>query len=148
MKRIIMLVEDNPDDITLAKRVFRKCNLTDNVVVTRDGVEALEYLLKKDEDDDDRSISDLPAVILMDLKMPRMDGIETLKVLRSSRKTAFIPVVMLTSSDEERDIRQCYQCGANSYIRKPIDFDRFSEVMQLLSVYWLTINELPGEKGI
>lgn len=72
-----MLVEDNPDDITLAKRVFRKCNLTDNVVVTRDGVEALEYLLKKDEDDGDRSTSDLPAVILMDLKMPRMDGIET-----------------------------------------------------------------------
>jgi len=77
-----------------------------------------------------------------------MDGIETLKVLRSNCKTAFIPVVMLTSSDEEWDIRQCYRCGANSYIRKPIDFNRFTEVMQLLSTYWLTINELPGEKGI
>lgn len=148
MKRLIMLVEDNPDDITLAKRVFGKCNLTDNVVVTRDGVEALNYLLEKSEETDDREPSNIPAVIFMDLKMPRMDGIETLKVLRSNRKTAFIPIVMLTSSDEEQDIQQCYQYGANSYIRKPIDFNRFSEVMQLLSTYWLTINELPGEKGI
>lgn len=148
MKRLIMLVEDNPDDITLAKRVFRKCNLTDNVVVTWDGVEALNYLLEKSEEMDDREPSNIPAVIFMDLKMPRMDGIETLKVLRSNRKTAFIPIVMLTSSDEEQDIQQCYQCGANSYIRKPIDFNRFSEVIQLLSTYWLTINELPGEKGI
>ena len=147
MERTIMLVEDNPDDIALAKRAFKKCNLADHAVVANDGVEALEYLLGRDENNCEEQ-KELPAVILMDLKMPRMDGIETLKKLRDNSRTAHLPVVILTSSDEDQDIQQCYQLGANSYLRKPVDFNRFVEVMQLLGIYWLTLNELPGGMGV
>lgn len=142
MERMIMLVEDNPDDIALAKRAFKKCNLANIAVVAHDGVEALDYLLDQD-DSVGKNMRALPAVILMDLKMPRMDGIETLKQLRSHSKTAYLPVVILTSSDEEQDIQRSYQLGANSYIRKPVDFNRFVEVVQLLGIYWLTVNEPP-----
>lgn len=147
MERTIMLVEDNPDDIVLAKRALKKCNLADNAVVANDGVEALEFLLGRGENNCEEETK-LPAVILMDLKMPRMDGIETLKKLRDNSRTAHLPVVILTSSDEDRDIQQCYQLGANSYLRKPVDFNKFVEVMQLLGIYWLTLNELPGGMGV
>ena len=142
-----MLVEDNPDDVVLTKRALKKCNLTNSVVVAHDGVEALDYLLGKDEDSG-RNKTVLLAVVLMDLKMPRMGGIETLKRLRNNSRTANLPVVILTSSDEEQDIQQSYQYGANSYIRKPVDFNRFVEVMQHLGLYWLTINESPSRMGI
>jgi two-component system response regulator len=144
MERMMMVVEDNSDDIVLIQRAFKKCCLGNKMVVARDGIEALEYLFEKHEDSDQQKDA-LPAVVLMDVKMPRMDGLETLKHIRSHSRTAYLPVVMLTSSDEERDKIQSYKLGANSYIRKPVNFDQFLAVMRQLGLYWLTINELPEQ---
>lgn len=143
-EKTIMLVEDNPDDVILTQRAFKKCRIAGRIVVAHDGIEALDYLLAKNKETG-RYQSMLPAVILLDIKMPHMNGIETLKQIRSHSRTAYLPVVVLTSSDEEEDKLQSYQMGANSYIRKPIDFDRFLEISHYLGLYWLSINELPEQ---
>ncbi len=129
----ILLVEDNPDDVVLTKRAFMKANILNEVVVARDGVEALEYL------HGEKRI--IPVLILLDLKLPKMGGLEVLKRLRADAGTRLLPVVILTSSREESDIVNGYSLGANSYIRKPVDFNQFADAMQKLGLYWLALNE-------
>lgn len=131
--RIVLLVEDNADDEALTLRALRKHNIT-NVVVKRDGAEALDYLLGDDA---------LPAVVLLDLKLPKVDGLEVLRRLRADARTRILPVVILTSSKEESDLLEGYGRGANSYIRKPVDFVAFMEAVRQLGVYWLVLNEPP-----
>jgi len=141
----ILLVEDNPDDVELAKRAFQKNNINNNIVVTRDGAETLDYLYGKGKYKD-RDISDIPRLILLDLKMPRVHGLEVLKQVRDNEITRYIPVVILTSSQDKKDIIMGYELGANSYIVKPIDFVKFSEVVQQIALYWLKLNEQPSFK--
>ena len=142
MKDIIYLVEDNEDDIELTMRAFKEANIANKVIIARDGAEALEYLLGDGSED-----RDVPAVILLDLKLPKVDGLEVLQRLRSDERTRLIPVVILTSSIEERDMINGYKLGANSYIRKPVDFIRFSEAVKQLGLYWLVLNESPPDGG-
>ena len=132
----ILLVEDNPDDESLALRAFRKTNLAHIVEVARDGEEAIEYLF-----DDD--LTRLPDLVLLDIKLPKLDGLEVLARIRKNEKTRLIPVVLLTSSDEEHDLTEGYRLGANSYVRKPVDFIEFIEVFQHLTTYWLRFNASP-----
>jgi CheY-like chemotaxis protein len=134
-RKLILLVDDNPDDIDLTLRAFRKTDLPCEFVVARDGVEALAYLQGS------HSSMDLPQFVLLDLKLPRMDGLEVLRQVREDPRTRLVPVVMLTSSTEPDDITRCYVGGANSYIKKPVDFNEFIETIQRLGVYWLMINE-------
>ena len=142
MRGIIYLVEDNEDDIELTMRAFKEANIANKVIIARDGAEALEYLLGDGSED-----RDVPAVILLDLKLPKVDGLEVLQRLRSDERTRLIPVVILTSSTEERDMINGYKLGANSYIRKPVDFIQFSEAVKQLGLYWLVLNESPPEGG-
>ncbi len=142
----ILLIEDNPDDIMLAQRALKKCGFENNVVVTHNGIEALDYLFNTSKDTNEEKAL-LPMVVLLDLKMPKMDGIETLKQIRNNSKTAHIPVVILTSSDEEQDIALGYKYGANSYILKPVDFNKFLDIVSQLGLYWLTINKTPPNMG-
>ncbi|QQS37464.1 MAG: response regulator [Ignavibacteriales bacterium] len=144
-KRIILLVEDNPDDIVLTKRALAKNNIKNELVVAGDGVEALDYLFAKNKYEN-RDMYELPTVVLLDLKLPKMDGLETLKRIRSNESTRLLPVVILTSSKEEQDILSSYGLGANSYIRKPVDFNKFVEAVQNLGLYWLLLNENPPVK--
>ncbi|MBI5114907.1 response regulator [Candidatus Poribacteria bacterium] len=136
---VIMLVEDNPDDEALTLRAFRRNNILNEVVVARDGVEALNYLLSDEAGRDAR----MPKVVLLDLKLPRIDGLEVLRRIRSDERTKLLPVVILTSSKEERDIAASYDLGANSYIRKPVVSAEFSEAVRQLGSYWLQLNEPP-----
>jgi two-component system, response regulator len=138
----ILLVEDNPDDVTLTLRAIKKSRILNEVVVAQDGVEALDYLLGKGNFEG-RDISVLPQVVLLDLKMPRMDGLEVLQRIRENERTRFLPVVILTTSSEDRDRIESYKLGANSYVRKPVDFNQFAESVQQLGLYWLVINEAP-----
>jgi len=138
----ILLVEDNPDDVALTMRAFKRNHILNEVVVARDGVEALDFLFGTGAHHG-RDTSVLPSVMLLDLKLPRLDGREVLKRLRSDPRTRLVRVVVLTSSKEEQDILQCYQLGANSYIRKPVDFDSFMTAMGQLGLYWLLLNETP-----
>jgi two-component system, response regulator len=142
----VLLVDDNPDDIALMLRVFRRAGVLgrDEVVVVRDGVQALDFVFASGEHAG-RDAGLLPKVIVLDLKMPRVDGIEVLRRVRAEARTSFVPVVILTSSDEERDLRQCYQLGANSYIRKPEASTQFSDAVAALGRYWFGLNRLPGE---
>jgi CheY-like chemotaxis protein len=141
-QRIILLVEDNPDDVELTLLSFKKHNIHNEVVVTRDGAEALDYLFTTGAyADRDRSI--MPAVILLDLKLPKIDGMEVLQRLRADERTKLLPVVILTSSKEEQDILNGYKLGANSYVRKPVDFNQFSDAVKQLGLYWLLLNEPP-----
>jgi two-component system, response regulator len=133
--RVILLVEDNPDDVALTLRAFRRNHILNRVVVARDGVEALEYLHAPD--------AAPPAVMLLDLKLPRADGLEVLRRIRSDERTRLLRVVVLTSSLEEQDLVQSYSLGANSYIRKPVDFDNFLTAVGQLGMYWLLLNEAP-----
>lgn len=133
---VILLVEDNEDDVALTRRAFKKNHITNELVVMRDGVEALDYLFAREP-------AEMPAVILLDLKLPRVDGIEVLRRLRADPRTALLRVVVLTSSKEEQDVFQCYSLGANSYIRKPVDFDQFVHAVGQLGLYWLLLNEPP-----
>ncbi len=141
-KRLIMLVEDNPDDVDLTLRAFKKGNILNEVVVARDGVEALDYLFGTGAHAG-RDTSTMPAVIMLDLKLPKIDGFEVLRRLRADERTKFLPVVVLTSSEEEQDLMNGYALGANSYIRKPVDFVQFIEAVRQLGLYWLILNELP-----
>jgi len=139
--RIILLVEDNPDDEELTIRALRKSNLVNEIVVARDGQEALDYLLG--EGAYGAAPPELPQVVLLDLKLPKVDGHEVLKRLRAAGRARLIPVVILTSSKEESDLASSYANGANSYLRKPVDFRRFQEAVTQLGLYWLVLNEAP-----
>ena len=141
-ERTILLVEDNPNDEALTLRALRKNNIHDRVVVARDGAEALDYLFATGAYQD-RNPSDVPRVVLLDLKLPKIDGLEVLRRMRANARTKLLPVVILTSSNEERDLLAGYGSGANSYIRKPVDFTEFSETVRHLGRYWLQINEIP-----
>ncbi|MEI6519533.1 MAG: response regulator [bacterium] len=142
-KRTVLLVDDNVDDITLALRALRKAGITNQVHVAHDGVEALDYLFNIESEDNQQTQMAWPAVILLDLKMPRLNGLEVLKRVRQDKRTSLIPVVMLSTSDVEQDIINSYTLGANSYIRKSVNISTFTESMRLFGSYWLDINELP-----
>jgi two-component system, response regulator len=140
---IILLVEDNADDEALTMRAFKKSNLKNEVVVVRDGVEALDYLFGTG-DFEGRDLSVMPHLILLDLKLPKIDGLEVLRRLRADPRTKLLPVVILTSSKEQEDLINGYSLGANSYVRKPIDFNEFMSAIQQLGLYWMVLNEFPG----
>jgi CheY-like chemotaxis protein len=142
IERNILLIEDNPDDELLTLMAFRDNNILNEIVVARDGEEALDLLFVTGKFKD-REVKRLPQLILLDLKLPKVDGLEVLQKIRSTEKTRFLPVVVLTSSGEETDIIRSYQLGANSYIRKPVDFEQFSQAIKQLGIYWLVLNELP-----
>jgi two-component system, response regulator len=137
---IILLVEDNPDDEALTVRAFKKSNIANTVIVVRDGVEALEWLFLSGEHAT-RDPSLEPTVILLDLKLPRLDGLEVLRRIRADARTALMPVVVMTSSKEEEDVAKSYELGANGYVRKPVEFDRFAEAVKSIGLYWLVVNE-------
>lgn len=145
MSKRILLVEDNPDDAELTLRALKKNNIMNEVVVARDGVEALDYLLGIGTHAG-RDVDDTPTVVLLDLKLPKVDGLEVLKRMRADSRTKLIPVVILTSSREERDVINGYKLGANSYVRKPVDFNQFMEAAKQLGLYWLILNE-PVPRG-
>jgi two-component system response regulator len=140
--KIILLVEDNPDDEALTLRALEKNNIMNKVVVAHDGVEALDYLFGEGSYAG-RDSGVMPEVILLDLKLPKIDGLEVLRRIRADRRTKLLPVVILTSSKEERDMIEGYSRGANSYIRKPVDFVQFGEAVQQLGLYWLVLNVAP-----
>jgi len=140
--KTILLVEDNPDDEALTLRALRKHKIVNEIVVTRDGVEALDYLSGTGKHAG-RPVMDLPAVVLLDLNLPKVDGFEVLRRIRANPRTKLLPVVILTSSKEERDMVNGYGLGANSYVRKPVDFEQFSHAVEQLKLYWLLLNEPP-----
>jgi len=144
--KTILLVEDNPDDVRLTERAFVQNKITNDLVVANDGVAALDFLHKACESNPGGN-GLLPAVILLDLKLPRMDGLELLRRIRSDDRLRCLPVVVLTSSTEDRDILESYHLGANSYIRKPVDFEQFNEAVRQLGLYWLLLNEPPPKPG-
>ena len=141
-KKIILLIEDNPDDVELTMRALKKNNIQNEVVVARDGIEALDYLFGEGKYAG-RNTTLLPQVILLDLKLPKLGGLEVLERLRTDPRTKLLPVVILTSSKEEQDLLSGYSRGANSYIRKPVDFNQFTEAVRQLGLYWLLLNEAP-----
>lgn len=136
----ILLVEDNADDEVLTLRAFAKNNIRNEVVVARDGAEALDYLFARNAYEG-RNIEDLPQVVLLDLNLPKVDGLDVLRQIRADKRTEVLPVVILTSSREEQDMVEGYRLGANSYVRKPVDFDEFLEAARQLGLYWLLLNE-------
>lgn len=140
--KIILLVEDNPDDVKLTMRALKKNNILNEVVLASDGVEALDYLFGTGKFSQ-RDTSIPPQLILLDLKMPKVDGLEVLQRIRADERTKLLPVVILTTSSEDKDRIESYNLGANSYIRKPVDFNQFSEAVQQLGLYWLVLNEGP-----
>jgi two-component system response regulator len=140
--KVILLVEDNPDDVKLTRRALKQNNISNDLVVMNDGVEALEFL-ERAAVEATAGTGCLPAVTLLDLKLPRMDGHELLKRIRANPVLRRLPVVVLTSSKEEQDIIRSYDHGANSYIRKPVDFEQFTEAVRQLGLYWLLLNEAP-----
>jgi len=140
--RFILLVEDNPDDEALTIRAFKKSKLVNEIVVARDGAEALDYLFGRGAHAG-RDVSVLPAVVLLDLRLPKIDGLEVLRRIRADEHAKLIPVVILTSSKEEQDLINGYLHGANSYIRKPVDFDKFTDAIRQLGLYWLVLSEVP-----
>lgn len=141
-RHFIFLVEDNADDEALTLRALKKNNISNQVVVARDGAEALDFLFAKGKYAD-RDMAIQPQVMLLDLNLPKIDGLNVLKKLRSDERTKLIPVVILTSSKEDQDIIEGYSLGANSYVRKPVDFNAFSEAIRQLGLYWLILNEVP-----
>jgi DNA-binding response OmpR family regulator len=136
----ILLVEDNPDDVELTIRAFKQNNILNKVIVAKDGVEALDYLLGEGMYAG-RDLKDMPIVILLDLKLPKISGMEVLTTIRQNELTKFLPVVILTSSTQEIDLVNVYKLGANSYVRKPVDFKEFVEAIKALGLYWLIWNE-------
>lgn len=143
--KVILLVEDNPDDELLTLKALKKHNIANDVVVARDGVEALDYLFGTGVYEG-RDTSIMPEVMLLDLKLPKISGLEVLKIIRNDDRTKVVPVVVLTSSIEERDLLESYHLGANSYVRKPVDFTEFAEAVKQLGLYWMVLNQLPNNK--
>ncbi len=141
-RKVILLVEDNPDDVDLTLRAFRKNNISNEIVVARDGVQAIEYLSSTGMYSGNTA-DDLPQLVLLDLHLPKVSGLEVLRAIRADPRIRLMPVVVLTSSSEEPDIISSYQLGANSYIRKPVDFDQFLEAARQLGLYWLVLNQSP-----
>ena len=141
-EKMILLVEDNPDDEALTLRALRKHNIGNKVFVVRDGAEALDFLFCTGAYAD-RDPNDMPQVTLLDLKLPKVDGLEVLRRLRADDRTRTLPIVILTSSNEERDLIEGYKNGANSYVRKPVDFNEFLEAVRQLGLYWLVLNQAP-----
>ncbi|MCD4692867.1 MAG: response regulator [Calditrichales bacterium] len=137
----LLLVEDNPDDVELTLRVFKKHHVVNKIIVAKDGEEALDVIFQHGKENKTQRRPDL---ILLDLKLPKVDGLEVLRQVKSNSKTKHIPVVVLTSSKEEKDIVESYRLGVNSYIRKPVNFENFSEIVKQLSLYWLLLNEQPS----
>ncbi len=144
--RKILLVEDNPDDVELTMRAFKKNAILNDIVVVRDGAEALDYFFGP-KGCASRGHPNLPAVVLLDLKLPKVDGIEVLRRIRAHEHTKLVPVVILTSSKDQKDVLNGYNLGCNSYVRKPVDFNQFIEAARQLGLYWLMLNELPAESG-
>ena len=140
--KMILLVEDNPDDEALTLRALKKSNIANKIVVVRDGAEALDYLFGTGAFAD-RDPLELPQVTLLDLKLPKVDGLEVLRRLRADPRTRMLPVVILTSSKEEQDLISAYSIGVNSYVRKPVDFNQFVDAIGQLGLYWLVLNEPP-----
>ena len=138
----ILLVEDNPDDEVLTVRELQKQHIVNEIITMRDGVEALEYLFGTGQYAW-RDVRDFPTVVLLDLKLPKVDGLEVLRRIRADERTKHIPVVVLTSSDDQRDVVESYRLGANSYVRKPVNFDQFQEAVRHMQFYWLRLNEPP-----
>jgi len=141
-QKFILLVEDNPDDEALTLRALNKNKLANGVVVARDGAEAVDFLFGTGAHAG-RDVNDLPQIVLLDLKLPKLDGFEVLRRIRADERTKVLPVVILTSSKEERDVAQGYRDGCNSYVRKPVNFDEFVEAARQLGLYWLLLNEGP-----
>lgn len=146
-KKAILLIEDNHDDQLLTVRALKKNNFSNEIVIARDGVEALDYLFGTGEFTG-RDLNIMPVLVLLDLKLPKIGGLEVLRRIRSDERTRSLPVVILTSSSEERDIIESYHLGANSYIRKPVDFNQFSESVKQLGLYWLLLNIPPIIKRV
>lgn len=138
----ILLVEDNPDDEELTLRALRRGNVANEVAVARDGSEALDYLFGTGKSEG-RDVSQVPAVVLLDLKLPKIGGLEVLKRIRADSRTSMVPVVILTSSSEDEDMIRSYKNGANSYVRKPVNFSEFTSAVGQLGLYWLLLNHLP-----
>jgi two-component system response regulator len=139
--KTILLVEDNDDDVTLTLRAFKRSHLMNPVVVARDGVEALDFLFARGAYEDRGTA--LPTLVILDLKLPKLDGLGVLKAMRADPRTALLPTVILTSSKEEQDVIAGYSLGANSYVRKPVDFAEFIEAVKVLGIYWLALNQNP-----
>ena len=140
--KVILLVEDNPDDVELTQIALKEQKIMNKLVLARDGQEALDWLFSEGEHAG-RDASEAPTVILLDLRLPKIDGIDVLKRIREDERTKLLPVVILTSSKEEQDVVRSYELGANSYIRKPVDFEQFSDAVRELGLYWLLLNEPP-----
>ena len=140
--KVILLVEDNPSDIGLTQRALAKSHIANEMIVVEDGQQALDYLFGGGEYKD-RDLNDLPALILLDLKLPRISGLDVLRLVRANERTSRVPVVILTTSQEQLDIAQSYDLHANSYIRMPVDFAQFVEAIQHMGLYWLVLNEPP-----
>ena len=143
--KVILLVEDNPRDEALTLRALKKCNIINEVVVVRDGVEALDYLFGRGAFEG-RDTSIKPQLVLLDLKLPKIDGLQVLQTIRENENTKRLPVVIFTSSSEEEDMIKSYELGANSYVRKPVEFEKFLEATRQLGIYWLVLNEAPPNK--
>jgi len=146
MEKIIMLVEDNPDDEELTLRALRQANIANEVFVARDGTEALDFLFSTGRHSE-RSPQPMPAVVLLDLKLPKLNGIDVLKRMRADPRTQLIPVVVLTSSSEDEDMLKSYQSGANSYVRKPVEFSSFANAVTQLGMYWMLLNQVPPDRA-
>jgi len=145
-RKIILLVEDNPDDEALTLRALRKHNVTNEVIVVHDGAEAIDWLFATGQHAG-RDTAIIPQVILLDLKLPKVDGLEVLRRVRSDDRTHLLPIVILTSSKEEEDILNGYRLGANSYVRKPVDFVEFTDAVRQLGLFWLLLNQSPARAG-
>jgi two-component system response regulator len=141
----ILLVEDDPDDVDLTLRVLKKNDIVSEVEVVRDGAEALDYIFATGIYSG-RDVADIPVLVLLDLKLPKLNGLEVLQRIRADERTRLVPVVILTSSREEQDIVTSYESGCNSYIRKPVDFEKFGDAIKQLGIYWLFLNEPPPKK--
>lgn len=144
--KTILLVEDNPDDVALTLRAFKRSHLMNPLAVARDGVEALDFLFARGAHAG-RAGAPLPTLVILDLKLPKLDGLGVLKALRADTRTALLPTVILTSSKEEQDVVSGYSLGANSYVRKPVDFTEFVEAVKVLGLYWLALNQIPPSQS-